>query len=477
MEGEISASPSKSFSHRAFALALMAQTPSFLINPLTLGDVGTTITFCEKFGARVEEIQWKEEVKSGHFNSLSSPLSSLHNLNVDQTERLLKFTPPKDFFAPQEAINAKNSGTSIRIMTALATLFKGETRITGDFFNRNRPIDPLIDALTQIGVEIEYLKSKGTKKNMKGLKIIGDRKSFPGKIQIPGDISSQFITALMFLAPNLKGNKEQNKEKQIKPLNATHIILTTPAKSYPYLKISENILSDFNIEFSSQFGKDLKGSYTIPSNQSYSGKVYRIPGDFSSMAFPLVAGSIIKSKNDGGSEKPVIIKNLDFHSPQGDKEIVSILKKCGANIDVKQEQKKIVIRRSNKLVAFSHDCSQTPDLFPILSVLALFCEGTSTIYNAKHVRIKETDRIAVMARELEKMGADLEERADGIVITGPQKLNACEIKHDRDHRIAMAMVVASMFAEGCSLLMNPEVVKDSYPRFFEDLEKLGLEIR
>jgi len=431
--GTVGSSPSKSYSHRAFALAILANSPSTIINPLTEGDLAVTIEFCRLFGAQISE-------------------ESMHNHDLQNPGEFKKYKviPPKRLQAPAESYNGKNSGTSIRLMTSLAALCTEKTQIYGTFFDRKRPMQPLLDALSQIGVE-----STNTE-NPKGI-IITPKATHAGLIKIPGDISSQFITGLMCLAPRLSGKE-------------TEIRITTPAKSYPYLQITEEIFRDFQIKFKSQFNSDLLGSYFIPGDQTYSGRNYEVPGDFSSAAFIFVGAAL--------NPKPqkVTMTNIDMNNPQGDKEIINILKRMGAHIDINSQARSVTIEGGHPLTGIRIDCSQIPDLFPILCVLGCLSGGETTIFNAAHVRLKETDRIKVMVRELEKMGAKVHEQPDGIILPGNQKLHGSKIQHDQDHRIAMCLSIATLYADSPSMLERSEVVADSYPGFWEDLKHLGVNL-
>lgn len=433
LEGQLESSPSKSYSHRAFALSLLATTPSKIIGPLTEGDLAVTIDFCQKFGAQIQQI----------------PVKKTQNTSLSSIEYNL--IPPKKLQIVKAPINGKNSGTSIRIMSALATLCEGETQIFGTFFNRGRPIQQLLDALAQIGVQYENTKDPF------GVILRPPKNPQVGLMKIPGDISSQFITGLLCLAPQLHGHE-------------TEIRITTPAKSYPYLLMTEEILKQYGIQFHSKFDSQLRGSYFVPGNQNYPGITYYVPGDFSSAAFIMVAAAI------NPEPREIQISNIDMNSLQGDKEIVDILKRTGADIQIDSNNNIIRIKGGQTLHGIKINCSQIPDLFPIICVLGAFCHGETVIYNAEHVRLKETDRIKVMNRELTKAGVHVEEKQDGIIIQGPQKPKGSAIQHDQDHRIAMAMTISAMFASSPSTIQHPEVVKDSYPNFYEDITRLGAKI-
>ena len=152
---------------------------------------------------------------------------------------------------------------------------------------------------------------------------------------------------------------------------------------------------------------------------------------------------------------------------------IDIVRKMGAEIRVHPDENKITIKGGQFLRGIDIDCSQTPDLFPILCVLGLFATDQTRILNAEHVRLKETDRISVMVRELRKMGAIILENEGGVTIDGPQSLKGVAIQHDHDHRIAMALVIAALYCRNPSTLPHPDIVKDSYPTFFADLTNLG----
>lgn len=433
LDGVLLSSPSKSYSHRAFVLALLANSPSQIINPLIEGDVGVTIDFCKQLGAKINPIK---------------------NPKYSDKVVVIEVIPPQKRVAPAKPINGQNSGTSIRLLTALSAVFPGVTRIYGTFFDRKRPLSPLLDALIQLGIMVKDTE------NPLGVELTSQHPT-AGIVNIPGDISSQFITSLMYLAPQL-----QPSEK----FHETIINLTTPAKSYPYLQISEEMLITFGIKFTVNFDSNLIGKYVIPAGQSYPGRIYHIPGDFSSAAFILVAAAL------NPFPKSVTIHNLNMQDNQGDKMIVSILKRAGAKITVDDELHEITIIGANILTGLEVDCSQIPDLFPILCVLGIFSEDRTRLYNASHVRIKETDRIAVMVRELRKMGAIIEEIPDGVIIDGPQSIKGIPIVHDQDHRIAMAMTIAGLYARSSSQLEHPEVVRDSFPKFFSDLREIGAKL-
>ncbi|MEM3651147.1 MAG: 3-phosphoshikimate 1-carboxyvinyltransferase, partial [Candidatus Jordarchaeaceae archaeon] len=357
LQGAVSAPPSKSYTHRAFIISTLAEGKSEIFEPLISRDTLASIRACEALGAVIERRGEKVWCVSG------SP-------------------SPK---TPEDVINVDNSGTTIRIMTAVSSLAPGFTVLTGDASIRQRPMGPLIKSLGDLGVRC--FSTKGDDKPpivVEGGGIKG------GKTNIPGHISSQFISALLIACPLAK--------------NETRISFTSELKSEPYLEMTMEVLSLFkgNIKYLPNMG------VVIPPKQTYSPASVRIPGDFSSAAFILSAAAI--------TDSDVKIHNLDMGSKQGDKKIVDILIKMGAEVELGENYVRII--GGHKLKGISFDCGNNPDLLPILAVLGSVAEGKTDIFNAQHVRYKESDRVSAMAKELSKMGIRIDEKIDGLTIHG-----------------------------------------------------------
>ena len=326
---------------------------------------------------------------------------------------------------------------------------------TGEFLKRNRPILPLLDSLKAIGAQYKLSK--------KSLSINRIQK-FCNHIKIRGDISSQFVTALLFLSPLLKCNN----------LDYIEIEITTPLVSYPYIQITLDVLKSFGIKIQEKIDENRKGKYIIESQQKFRPQSYTIPGDFSSAAF-VIAAAVISQE-----DSYVVINNLNFQNPQGDKKIIAILRDMGANIEIFQNESKITIKGGTNrypLKGIAIDCSEIPDLFPVLCVVGAFSKGKTTLYNATNLRLKESDRISVMARELKKMGIRVEEYDDKLVIYHCESIKGVKIDHDNDHRIAMACFIAALYAKTTSEIKNIDIVKDSYPTFIDDFKKLGVSLK
>ena len=424
LKGEIIAPSSKSYSHRAFIAASLAEGISVIKNPLTTGDVQITIKNLRAIGVKI--------------------LKSSNNSYIVKRDK-------GSFKSTKRTLDCGNSGTTIRIFSALSLLFKGGFILTGDFLKLKRPIIPLLNALKILGAKYEL-----SEENVK----IKRRKLLCNKVKIPGNITSQFITALLIVCPLIT----------CKDKDFIEIELTTPLFSVPYVKITLDVLNTFGINIQENFEK---GKFYITNEQQYRAQSYDIPGDFSSSAF-IIAAAVLSN----GPTK-IIINNLSMNNHQGDKKIVEILKEMGANIEVDETKKQVIIigdLSSHPLNGLEIDCNDIPDLFPILSVIGAFAKGKTVLYNTKRLRLKESDRVSSMVRELTKMGINVSEEDDKLTIYHCDKLEGTNIDHANDHRIAMACTIAALYANSNSQIKNIDIVKDSYPSFLEDLQKLGVKI-
>ncbi|MHA1241617.1 MAG: 3-phosphoshikimate 1-carboxyvinyltransferase [Promethearchaeota archaeon] len=425
--GTINAPPSKSYSHRAFIASSLTKGVSIIKNPLISGDVGVTIKILEALGHKVSKASSDSFIVKSNYG------------NYKSVKKLL---------------DCGNSGTSIRIFTALAMLIDGGLSFTGEFIKRNRPIIPLLNALESIGCSYR-LTEEDLKVKRKGKKC--------GIINIPGDVSSQFVSALLMMCPLLDCKKR----------NSMVVNITSPITSYPYVKITLDVLRSFGIKIQENINDEKVGSYLIACKQNYRAQTYEIPGDFSSISF-ILAATILTPE-----ESQVVIKNLNFEKPQGDQRIIEILQEMGANINTMKEKNCLIVNggiNQNPLTGITIDIKDTPDLFPILSIIGAFAKGKTEIYNALNLRKKESDRISIIAKELIKMGVKVIEENDKITIYHCKELRGTSFNHENDHRIAMSLTIASLFAHGSSLIENIEIVEDSYPNFVNHIKKLGANV-
>jgi len=427
LHGEITAPSSKSYSHRAFIASSLAKEVSIIKNPLISGDVKVTIEILNKLGHRITKVSEDTYMVKGNMGAIKTV---------------------------KKPLDCKNSGTSIRIFSALALLIDGGLSFSGDFLKKKRPIIPLLNALESIGgvyeLSDDILKVKRKGKNC-------------GLIEIPGNISSQFITALLMTCPLLACKKK----------NSITISITSPITSYPYIKITLDVLKSFGINIQEILDDNKLGKYIISCDQNYRAQTYEIPGDFSSASFIIVAAIL------SPEESKIIINNLNFDKPQGDQKIIEILQMMGAKIEVFRDKKSVTVTGNLSkypLTGIAVDIEDTPDLFPILSVVGAYAKGKTELYNASSIRGKESDRISLIAQGLSKMGVKVKEGKDNLTIFHCDQLKGFNINHENDHRIAMALTIASLFANTPSQMSDIEVVEDSYPNFIDDIMKLGAKV-
>ena len=288
---------------------------------------------------------------------------------------------------------------------------------------------------------IKYTTTEG------GLPLKVNGKLSSGVYKLRGDISSQFITGLLFALPLVEGDSE--------------IVVTTELESKGYVDLTLDTLKSFGIEIKNEDYRVFK----IKGNQKYSPKDYYIEGDYSQGAFFLVAGAIGNNVECMGLRKD---------SLQGDMAILDILKDMGCSFEETDEYIKAI---PSKTKGIDIDVSQCPDLVPILAVLASMSEGETRILNAKRLRIKECDRLNATAVELNKIGADITELEDSLIIRGVKEFTGGEVDSHNDHRIVMALSIAATRAKGDIIINNPMAIEKSYPNFFEDYKKLGGNVR
>ena len=333
-------------------------------------------------------------------------------------------------------INAENSGTTIRIAIGIASLFSQEIVLTGDVSLQKRPMQPLLDALSSIGAQCSSVNGKPPIK-IKG-KILG------GDIAISGNISSQFISSLLISAPlTEKGMNLTIKENLV---------------SKPYLDATIATMRKFGITVQTIIPYK---RYNI-TPQIYKDTTFTVPIDFSSLALLLSAAVLT------GNE--VSIKANLGNLPQGDEVFIDILEQLGITVIINNDE--IKIKSPKKLKGGKFDLSNSPDLLPPLAILSLKSFEPIEIINVKHARLKETDRIAIIARELTKLGIKIQEKEDGLILESSEKLHSTKLNSENDHRLFMAFCIAGMYVGECTVT-DVESVKVSYPNFVEEMTRLG----
>lgn len=409
ISGKIVCPSNKSYTHRAVFLASLTKGESTIENILHSADTKATIEACKKFGAKINE--------NGN-NLVINSDSSIHASTID----------------------AANSGTTIRMATAIASLADGKSTLSGDASLNQRPMKPLLDALESIGAKCSSNDGKPP------VEVSGIIKG--GELSILGNISSQFISALMIAAP----------------LSQNGIILNIEGDlvSKPYLDATISIMKKFGVDVKTEIPYK---KYSI-NNQTYNSSSVTIPSDFSSLALLLSASVLI------GDNLQIEATLSDL--PQGDEYFIEILKKLGADVDINGNI--ITVKSPEKLDGGKFDLSNTPDLLPPLSILALKTTNPIEIFNVKHARYKETDRIAILARELQKLGIKVEEKEDGLILHSSDELNGANLNSENDHRLFMTFCIAGMYVGNC-IVSDAESVNVSYPNFIDDVNAIGGKIK
>jgi len=414
LRGEVHAPPSKSYTHRTLIAALLSNGTSKISHPLVSEDTQATLRAVKAFGADVE---------------LHDDFWVIHGC--------ISVKPP------DRSVHCGESGSTLRFMIPVAALAPAPSVLILGSSLARRPVAPLIESLDQLGAK-SSLNLDGDPPSVKvaGGGIRG------GKTTIRGDVSSQFISGLLFACPKAK--------------RATEIQITTQLESKNYVQMTLQVISKHGITVSTS--QDLT-RLEIPSNQKYDPIDHEVPGDFSSAAFLLAAAAITSSQ--------IKVKDLNPQSTQGDRAILNILSDIGSEVNVGRRE---VTVKGGSLQALDVDASDIPDLVPVCAVLACYSEGISKIYNAERLRYKESDRLRSLYLELDKMGADITLKRKSLIIEGPCNLKGAVIDPHNDHRIAMACAVAALGAEGETKILNSDCVRKSYPAFFDDLYSLGADI-
>ena len=407
ISGHIICPSNKSYTHRAVFIASLSDGKSIIKNILKSSDTIATINACKNFGVELTESENKIIIK----NSIDSKVEGC-------------------------IIDACNSGTTIRIAAAIAVLSHGKTVLSGDDSLKKRPMKPILDALESIGAKCSSNKGKPP------ISVEGEVKG--GEVQISGSISSQFISALMIVAPRLDNGLVLNIQNEL--------------VSKPYLDLTIATMDKFGVSVKTEIPYQ---KYVI-KHQNYKATNFTIPSDFSSLALLLSAAVLL------GNELEIEITMGDM--PQADEAIIDILEILGVVVTL--EKNTIKIKSPEKLAGGKFDLSDSPDLLPAIAILSLKSAKPIKIFNVKHARYKETDRIAILARELAKLGINVIENDDGLILKPAKKLVSATLCSENDHRLFMAFCIAGMYVGDCTIT-DPESVEISYPNFVSEMKKIG----
>jgi len=404
-DGLVTPPPSKSLGHRAVisaALAAFGDAPgeSEVRNLGNSEDITATL-----LGVRALGAQW--EIRGDH-------------LYV-----------PKGRGKREAKVDCGESGSTLRFLLPIAALEEGETVFTGRGRLLERPLDVYDGVFAQGGVEFTHNRNEA--------RVRGPLRG--GVYSLPGNVSSQFVSGLLFALPLAEEDSE--------------IRLTTSLESGAYVDLTLDVIRSFGVKIEQ---KDA-ASYRIKGGQVYLPRIYEVEADYSQAAYFLSAAAL---------GRKVKCKGLNPESRQGDRAILRVLREMGAEILWKDD---IVSVQARELAAVTVDAREIPDLIPPIAVLCSLGQGTSKIVNAGRLRLKESDRLHAMARELAKLGAQVIEGEDSLIITGAPRLKGGQADAWGDHRIAMSMALAAIRCDGPVELTGWQSVKKSYPNFWCDFEK------
>ncbi|MDC7232302.1 MAG: 3-phosphoshikimate 1-carboxyvinyltransferase [Spirochaetales bacterium] len=407
LKGAVQVPASKSHTIRALLIASLADGASRIRRPLYSADTLSCLEACRKLGAVIEERDDGWEVLSP-----------------------IPFGDGEDVY-----IDVGNSGTSLYLLTAIAAALGRKVHFDGDDQIRSRSADRLLNALKDLGAEVESAENGCAPYWVKG-PLTGGTCS----IECP---TSQYLSALLLAAPLL-------------PAGCESVIKVPLLMEQPYAQMTLKWMEKQNILWK-QKGME---EFSLSGGQKYTPFDAPIAADFSSATFFFCAGAL--------RETALTIKGLDMADSQGDKAVLDYLKSMGAAVVHTDEGIEI---SGGNLKGAVLDLNDTPDALPALAVTACFAEGETRIVNVPQARMKETDRIAVMTAELGKMGASIQETPDGMIIQG-SPLKGCVLKGHGDHRVVMSLAIASLGAVGKTEIDTAEAVDITYPGFFEQLNTL-----
>lgn len=379
------------------------------------------------------------EITELHCNIMSKDIKATADClralgaEIKAADSVITVTPSA--FSRYAVLDCGESGSTLRFLLPVLSALGINAEIHGHGRLPERPLSPLKEEMERMGAVFETGSEFP-------LCISGQLE--PGEYTLAGNVSSQFISGLLFALPLLSGDSA--------------VKLVPPVESRSYLNITVGALKKFGIEITEK-----KNLYIIKGSQKYrSPGAVTADGDWSNSAFFLSAGAL--------SENGVTVTGLDVNSSQGDKKILDVLKSIGADVTICQNS---VTVKKNKLFGTETDASDIPDLVPVIAALSAFCEGRSVIKNAGRLRIKECDRLKAMKELLTAVGTKAEETPDGLIINGGKVPAGGTIESFNDHRIAMAAAVLSCGCRAPVTVRGAEAVDKSYPSFFEDFNSLG----
>jgi 3-phosphoshikimate 1-carboxyvinyltransferase len=409
LKGDVVIPPSKSLSHRAIIAAGLARGESKISNIIYSKDILATISAMRSLGVEIKEFDDYLIIKG----------NKLKRVN--------------------DVIDANESGSTIRFIIPIALTVDEKITFVGHNNLVNRPLDTFFEIFDNQNIKYEKEDKYLPLTVYSGIK--------PGEFNIRGDVSSQFITGLLYALPLLNGDSVIN--------------ITTDLESKGYIDLTLDVLKMFGVNVINENYK----KFIVKGNQEYKPFDYEVEGDYSQAAFFLEANML-------GAEINLLKMNKD--SNQGDKKILNDIKDFGGELEFK-DNKLVLVNKNLKPATI--DFAQSPDLGPALTVLASLIPGESNFINAKRLRIKECDRITCMKEEIEKLGGNIKELPDGMIINGVNRFHGGVCDSHNDHRVVMSLAMATLMMDGDLVIENYEAINKSFPHFFKLFESLGGKVR
>ena len=410
LKGKITPPPSKSLAHRAIIAAGLSKGIS-----------------------RIDHIEYSQDIKA-----TIKAMEALGTI-IEQHEDYLiingQYIFTKNNTMPGVEIDCEESGSTLRFMIPISIVKENKVRFIGRGQLGRRPLNTFYEIFERQNIGYLY------RENVLDLNIIGTLK--PDLYRIPGNISSQFITGLLFALPLLSSD--------------SIIEMTSPLESRGYIDLTLQVLKLYGIEIINHEYKQ----FIIRGRQEYQARDYTVEADFSQAAFYLVADAL---GND------ITVMNLNMESLQGDKAILDILRQMNCTIEQQDGGIKVI---NHGLTGTTVDASQCPDIIPVVSLALAIAKGDSQVIHAGRLRIKECDRLSATVKELNALEAKLIEHEDSMEITGVNSLKGGSVSSHDDHRMAMMLAIASTICQKDVIIDNKECVKKSYPDFWEDFMMLG----
>lgn len=407
VNGRVAAPPSKSYTIRGVMCASLAKGGSEIVHPLASDDTMAAASVLRQVGIGIRQAPERWQITGG------------------------------DFHQPDGDLFCNESAATLRFMTAICSLISGECRLTAGPSLSRRPVRPLVQALKQLGVSCSS-QGDAPPVTVNGGKLRG------GLVKLPGNVSSQFVSALLLVSPLAEGD--------------VAIRLTTPLESKPFVMMTLECLEKFGIKVESS--PDFR-EFSIKS-QAYQPTMYHVEGDWSSASYLLGLGAVAGE---------VTVENISPTSLQGDRIMLDFLRQMGASVQV--ERNSVTVRRS-RLTAIQADLTDCIDLLPTVAVLAAVADGVSQFTGIERARLKESDRVAAVREELQKMGVKVSEEKNRLTIAG-STLSSAVIDPRGDHRIAMAFSIPALLTEK-TIINDAECVSKTFPEFWEILRSLGAKV-